>query len=381
MRLLVILAISLVVTVLLILTRPEPKAELQPYPAPVVTTTTVAQEDVQPIAVKTGLLQPARKARLRFEVSGRVIERRVEPGQHVAEGDILLRLDAGDYVDALQEAEARVQQERQAVARDLRLLELVKRERRLQEREVERLEKLGRESLSSQSARDEAVRRLLQYEAEAARLRYSVDTAEARLQSRLASLNRARRNVERSTLQAPFETTVNAVELEVGDYVSAGQVAVELVQLDKLDLYLEIISELAATLELGQRVTIQVRGAEREGEIVALSADPDPDTHTHPMRVRLDRDGLLPGMVARVELPEPFITDALTVPVTSVLQESGNAYVFKVDDQQLVRTLVSLSKRFQDRWIIGGMAPGTTIVSDDVGALTDGQKINLRSRQ
>jgi hypothetical protein len=86
-------------------------------------------------------------------------------------------------------------------------------------------------------------------------------------------------------------------------------------------------------------------------------------------------------MVARVELPEPFLQDALTVPVTSVLQDSGNAYVFKVDDQQLVRTRISLNKRFQDRWIIDGITAGTTIVSDDVGALTDGQKVNLRQQE
>lgn len=381
MRLLIILVIAVVITVLLVLTRPETKAELQPYPAPVVETTAVELQDVQPMVIKTGRLQPARKARMRFEVAGRVVERYVEPGQRVVEGDPLLRIDDGDYRDALSDAEARVRQERQAIERDRKLLELVTEERQLQQREVSRMEKLGRESLASKSAFDDAMRRLLQYQAEEARLRYSVETAQARLQSQLATLDRARRNVERTRLVAPFAATVNSVTMEVGDYVTSGQTAVELVQLDKLDLYLEVTGDLAAGLSLGQNVPVYTGNDRREGKLVALSADPDPVTNTHPLRIRLDADGLLPGIVAKAELPEPRINNALTVPVTSVLQESGNAYVFRIRDQHLVKTPVKLAKRFREQWVVDGLEAGTRIVSDDVAALTDGQEVNIRDKE
>ncbi|MEX2523984.1 MAG: efflux RND transporter periplasmic adaptor subunit [Gammaproteobacteria bacterium] len=380
MRLLILFSVAIVIVLLLVLTRPESKAELQPYPSPVVDFTAVEQQDVRPFVIKTGRLQPARKAQLRFEVSGRVVERYVEPGQHVVRGEPLLRVDEGDYRDTLLDIEARVNQERQAIERDRKLLELVTQERKLQQREVERLEQLGRDALSSKSAYDEAMRRQLQYEAEEARLRYSVETAEARLQSRSAELNRALRDLERTRLTAPFDATVNAVELEVGDYVTTGQAAIELVQLDSLDLYLEVTSILASSLSLGEKVDIHVGDETRKGLIIALSADPDPVTNTHPLRIRTERDGLLPGLIARVELPEPFISDALLVPVTSVLQEGGNAYVFRVDDNRLVRTRVDLAKRFRGHWIVDGVEAGARIVKDDVAALADGQEVTLSSR-
>lgn len=378
-RLLILIIIAVVLALLLVLTRPESKAELQPYPSPVVDTAAVEQQDVRPFVVKTGRLQPARKAELRFEVSGRVVERYVEPGQHVVKGDPLLRIDEGDYQDTLLDVEARVNQERQAIKRDRKLLELVTKERKLQQKEVDRLEQLGRDALSSKSAYDDALRRLLQYEAEEARLKYSVETAEARLQSRLAELNRARRNVERTRLTAPFDATVNSVELEVGDYAATGQTAIELVKLEKLDLYLEVTSILASGLSLGEKVDIHVGDETRTGEIIALSADPDPVTNTHPLRVRTERDGLLPGLVARAELPEPFISNALLVPVTSVLQEGGNAYVFRVDDKRLIRTRVELARRFRDYWIVDGLTAGERIVKGDVAALADGQEVTLGS--
>lgn len=380
MRLLTLFSVAVVIVLLLVLTRPESKAELQPYPSPVVDFTAVEQQDVRPFVIKTGRLQPARKAQLRFEVSGRVVERYVEPGQHVVRGEPLLRVDEGDYRDTLLDIEARVNQERQAIERDRKLLELVTHERELQQREVDRLGQLGRDALSSKSAYDEAMRRQLQYEAEEARLRYSVETAEARLQSRSAELNRARRNLERTRLTAPFDATVNAVELEVGDYVTTGQMAIELVQLDSLDLYLEVTSILASSLSLGEKVDIHVGDETRKGEIIALSANPDPVTNTHPLRIRTERDGLLPGLIARVELPEPFISDALLIPVTSVLQEGGNAYVFRIDDNRLVRTRVDLARRFRDRWVVDGLEAGARIVKDDVAALADGQEVTLSSR-
>ena len=87
----------------------------------------------------TGKLEPARKASLHFQVSGQINERFVEPGTKVKAKDQMLSVDSGDFVDAVEESKALLEIKRDTIKRDLRLLELIKQERELQEEEVKRL--------------------------------------------------------------------------------------------------------------------------------------------------------------------------------------------------------------------------------------------------
>ena len=56
----------------------------------------------------TGVVAARTESNLGFRVSGKVIERKVDPGQHVSRGDTLLVLDIGDFELALRSAKNRV---------------------------------------------------------------------------------------------------------------------------------------------------------------------------------------------------------------------------------------------------------------------------------
>ena len=363
---------------LLVWTRPDSQAELQPLALARVATVAVREMDIRPTSRITGKLQPARKATLRFEVSGGITRRYVEPGQQIAKGDVLLQVDEGDFVDAVAEAQAMLIQEQDAVKRDRELLAFTSRVRELQEREVERLQKLGRESLASKSNNDEALRKLIQQQEEETRLQHNVDSAEARLQIRRAALNKAQRNLQRSRLAAPYDSTVNTVFVDVGDYISAGQVALELVQLDTLDLYIEVTGKVANQLELGQEINIDVKGRTYTGKVFAIVADPDPVTHTHAIRIRLSAENLYPGQLAVAELPGRELHKATVVPVSSILQEDGQTYVYTVNNRHLVRRPVELIARQQDFQVITGIQAGTPVVIKDVTVLADGQEVQVQ---
>ena len=54
----------------------------------------------------TGKLEPARKARLHFQVSGQINKRFVEAGQKVEVNMKILSIDAGDFLDVVEESKA-----------------------------------------------------------------------------------------------------------------------------------------------------------------------------------------------------------------------------------------------------------------------------------
>ncbi len=362
----------------LALTRPEAVPELQPVAPAQVAVAAVERMDLERAESRLGRLVPARSLWVNFQVAGQVVARHVEPGQAVATDTLLIELESGDYADALAEAESRLEQEQAGLKRDRELLALAGRNRKVQEEEVARLEALGRKSLSSASKLGDARIRLAQLQAEEARLRYQVETAAARLRQRRAAAGRARRNLERTRLRAPFAGVVNRVAVEVGDYAATGARAVELIDIDTLHAYLEIPGELAAGLELGQRVQVDADGGTLTGRVHSLQADPDPETFTHALTVSLPGEGLRPGQLVRLKLPQPPLSGVLVVPATAVLRDEGNDFLFRLRDDHLERVPVRLGPRVGEHQVIaGGIAAGDTVVVRDVAALADGQRVTV----
>ena len=363
---------------LLLLTAPDKDPELRQVMVPGVRVAAVGLHDLVPTEVVSGRLDPARRAEIHFELSGQVQSRLVEPGQAVQQDELLLSLASGDYEDALAEAEARLAQESRDIERDRELLTLSKRNYSLQKNDLDRLIKLGAESLVSQSLLDEARIKLLQLQAEVARLNSSVASAGSRLALKQAERNRAARNLARTQLLAPFAGQVNSVQAQVGDYVTPGEVIAGLIDTSSLDLYAEVRGNVAQSLQQGDDVEVEVDGLMLPGQVIALQVDPDPVTFTHALRVRVAGTSVRPGQVAQARLPLPELNRVTAVPVTAILYDEGQTFVFRLDDDVLVMTAVILGDRVGDLQVVHrGIDASDRIVTHNVSALSDGQQVRV----
>ena len=375
----IFLAVLLTITIVGILnwTKPKAMSDLQSVPLSRVSAIQVKEMDMQPKFNMMGKLQPVRQAELRFEVTGPVLKRLVEPGQIVKEGELLLELEAGDFLDRQLEVASLLEQEQQSVKLNQSLLKLLTQKRQLQEQELKRLERLGKQSLGSQSKYDAALSTLLELKSQESELRNKEAMSSSRLQSRQASLRQAERNLQRTKLIAPFPATVNKIFYDLGDYAQLGEVAVNLVQLGELDLYLEVTGELMLMLSLGQELKVLVGDDERSGKVVAIQVDPNIETLTHAIRVRIDGTGLYAGLIASIEIPSILISQVAVVPISAVQYEEGQAYVFKLVENRLQRSLVKLLARENDWQAVKGVEVGSLVVARDAAALVDGQEVEL----
>jgi RND family efflux transporter MFP subunit len=368
---LTILMTTIVVVVVLFMTRPKANTEIRQASITRVEVVEVARRDLQPVVTFTGVLRPQQIASLRFEVAGELSVREVEPGESVSAGDLLLKLDNEDYQDALRETESQLTETRASLERDGALLKLARESRQLAEREYQRLEKLGKGSLASVSTRESARQQLINLQSEEARLVFSQQSNQARLDRQEAANNRARRNLQRTRLVAPFSGRVNRIMAEVGDYIQSSGPVLELIDDTSLELEVAVSGDVAAALTLGQHVDVNVDDRDVVGELVALQIDPDAQTHTHPLRVRIPGQGLLPGGLGRVALPLRPRRDALVVPASAVLREEGKHYVFLVRESRLARQQVRPGIREGD-WVLlaQGVAQGDLLVARDVEVLS-----------
>ena len=373
-QLLILLLLTAIALLLLIIQPADEPALRSLAPSPVLVNL-ASRIDLYPRELVSGHLQPVRRAWLRFEVDGRVAERRAEAGQSVSVGDVLLTLDDQDYQDVLIQAQAEWRQAEQDLQRDRSLLKLAQRSRKLQEEEVSRLNSLGERSLASKTRLGDAEALLAQRLSEEARLGASVNTGPQRLAASKAAMDRARRNLDRTTLKAPFAGRVNQVQLQVGDYANRNQQALELIS-DQLDFYAQVRGPVARALTLGQRVTVSVGDRSYTASVAAVQPDPDPGTFTHAIRLRMPESETRSGALAVVQLPLQPVRNALVVPSTAILLDEGSAFVFRVEGEHLQRVAVQLGPRVvQQQVIVSGIDAGEQVVVRDVAALADGQVV------
>ena len=145
-----------------------------------------------------GTVQAAVGSALVAQVTGEVlyVTPNLNAGGRFAEGESLLRIDARDYESALASAEAQVERARV--------------EAQFFDAEWRRLEQLSSDKMVSESQRRDAER--------AARV------SEATIKDAEAQLSRARLDLERTHIRAPFNGRVSREQVDVGQFVQRGTV-------------------------------------------------------------------------------------------------------------------------------------------------------------
>ena len=193
-----------------------------------VSATTVARRDVSRTLVLTGRVRPPARSRLGASISGTIREVLVREGDHVARGQLLVRLDDAQAAAGVAEANAALAQA-DAQARST----VVQAERAFDqaERDLARVRALlAQGAISSREA--EVAERT------AGDARTALDAARARVagaQSPLAEIARARgalavaqSQLALTRLTAPAAAIVLSRDAEPGDAVMPGQVLLEL---------------------------------------------------------------------------------------------------------------------------------------------------------
>lgn len=171
-----------------------------------------------------------------------------------------------------------------------------------------------------------------------------VDTAEAALAS-------ARADLEASTITAPFDGTVAAVDVAAGDSVAAADRAVVLIGDGDTTATLSVPVDDLGEVEVDQAATVTTAsGATAAGRVSAIglapeSSDDESASTTYRVTVRLDGDVAAPeGSAASVALVTGTASGVVTVPTSAVTRRTATSGTVQVlgDDGEVTRTQVTL---------------------------------------
>jgi HlyD family secretion protein len=356
-------------------------------------------------AIASGTVRPKMDAMVASEFMGKVVAVRVEDGQRVEAGTVLVELNHDD-LDAhvrlaeanLRAGQARLQQVQLAaqISEDVAVSRVSQSEaqRSQAKSDFERLKKLADKSIIPQMDLDQASLALtVAQEAEASAVasarqsevrREEIRSAEAALEQLQAAVDVAKAQCAKAFVCAPFAGVVAKVHVDLGEAVTPGIPVLQLV--DDSACYVEAPFDEAndADIQVGQtaRITLDAyRGRNFSGTIeyippvVALNPDL---SRTLNVRVRVDDSAevFVAGMSADVVILVDQKDDTLFVPTEALIREQS---AFIIENGIAVQREVTLGiGNWHTREVLDGLAEGDTLITSvGLQELRDGVHVQI----
>lgn len=322
---------------------------------------TVERRDVRQLISITGTLSPRNQTTVKAKVAGELREMLAREGETVKRGQLIARLDATEPQARLDEKIADLEGGRAQLV-------LAQKNRATQ---LALLEK----KFISQNAFDGT--------------QSNLQVSEARIKALEAQVAIAKKALEDTLVRAPMSGIIAQRLAQPGEKIAVDGKLYTLVDLDELEVEAAIPATDIGAVRVGQEVAFRVEGYEDRlfsGRIARISPATQPGTRSILVYAVLpNREGSLKaGVFAKGQLTVSRRPDAVVLPATAIRDESGQAYVWRVDGNRLARVPVQVGLRSEADSvveIVAGLAPGARIVRANLGSLRDGAEVKILERR
>jgi RND family efflux transporter MFP subunit len=320
------------------------------FPPARVEAATAEMRDMAPSVDVSGTVVSLNDSRIASEIEG-VVTWLAEVGDAVAQGDVIARIDPRLIRIEVTRAEA-----------DVARLES---DYNYRQRQLERTEELAAKNSASRTLLDEAIA-----------LR---DQAQHLLADGRAALERARANLDRTRIRAPFAGHVTARLASVGEFISIGEDVVRLVDTHRIEISLPASIALTEYIKPGMNVPVRSGAVEREHPVRTVV--PVGDAVSRMVEVRLvaaDSEWLV-GTPVQVSLPSDAAVSTVAVPRDALVERGGQSYIYKVADDDTAEQVMVDVTTIVGLWVgvADGVAPGDRVIVRGAERLSPGQAIDV----
>jgi membrane fusion protein (multidrug efflux system) len=321
---------------------------------PTAVTTVVAQRETWPSTLGViGTAAAIQGVTVSADLPGTVDKIHFESGQSVHEGDILVELDTRQERAQLANAEAQ---------RDLARINYGRSQELVKEGVIPRSE---------------------------------YDNVSAQQKATEAQVGEITATIARKTIRAPFSGVLGIRQVNLGQYLAAGQAIISLQALNPIYVNFGVPQQDTPKVGLGRNLRVSdsdLPGIAFNGHITALDSVVSEQTRNIQVQATIANPGgkLRPGMFVQVELPLGKVRDVVPLPASAINYAPYGDSVFVVSDmkdpkgntyrgvrQQVVK--VEGTKGDQVA-ITSGINPGDEIVSSGVFRLRNGAPVQVNNK-
>jgi membrane fusion protein (multidrug efflux system) len=327
-------------------------ASFQPPPEAV--TTVVAKQETWPATLNViGTAAAVQGVTVSADLPGKVERIAFDSGKSVNAGDVLVELDTRQEVAQLAAMEAQ---------RDLARINFG------------RMQQLVKQGVLAQT---------------------EFDNATAQQKATEAQVGEIRATIARKTIRAPFSGILGLRQVNLGQYLSAGDAIVPLQSLDPIYVNFGIPQQTAVQVRVGRNLRVSsddLGGFKFTGRVTALDSVVNEATRNVQVQATLANPGgkLRPGMFVQVEITTGTDRPIITLPITAINYAPYGDSVYVVSDlkdpkgktyrgvhQQFVKVAGSRGDQVA---VVSGVKPGDEVVSSGVFKLRNGAAVQVNNK-
>jgi RND family efflux transporter MFP subunit len=304
-----------------------------------------------------GAIEPLTETKLAAEVAGRIVAvaPSFEAGGSFAQDEVILEIDPTNHVAAVAQAESALAEARLALVSEQARADQAKRDW---------------ERLAPDEKPNDLVRRIPQ-----------LASAQARVKAAEAGLDKARHDLDRTRVRAPYPCLVKTKQADLGDYVTSGSPLAEVWRSDVFEVRLAVTLDQLSHIDLASepevRLTASGAGAPAEwtGRLVRSEGVVDTAMRSLYLVARLDHPdpAPTPGLFVKALVRGRTLKSVAAVPRKALIDESR---VVVIDEAQTLRfrdVRIAWAEAEQV-FVSDGLAAGDVVCLTAVGAVVEGMR-------
>ena len=207
-------------------------------------------------------------------------------------------------------------------------------------------------------------------------------TYAAQLQAASVGVDSAKMQLDFYTVKAPISGVVEAANVKKEDMAAAGNPAYIISNKDSMTVTFNVTEKAKNTMNVGDHVTVERNGETFDGTITEIGTMAGQQTKLFQVKATIPGAGdkLPNGVSVKVSATTEKEDGSTLVPFDALYFSGGDAYVYCVVDNKLVRTSVTVGLMDDDHAIIeDGLDADSLVVSNWSSKLRNGADVEIVS--
>jgi len=338
----------------------------------------------------SGVTRASNESNLSFRVGGIITTLNVKVGQRVKKGQLLARVDPGDYSIQLRQAQSQLkgaEASAQSASTQIKSAEANYVSAKSNYERIERLYESNSVSLR-EFEQAKATFEASQASYEAAKTQYESSLSQTDVADE--SIRNAKNQVSYTYLRAPYDGVISNQHIELNELVSPGTPIYTVSSTGKPEISVGVPESVIALLADGQKVQVRfstLKNKEMTGTISEVGYSLAGGS-TYPITINLDDNdsALRPGMPADVgfHLDHDHTAETqIIIPAAAVGEDGTGHFVLLIDQEKdgiavIKKSYVTLGTLIREGFIIEkGLTRGQRVAIAGLSILQDGDLVRL----
>lgn len=205
-------------------------------------------------------------------------------------------------------------------------------------------------------------------------------TYTAQLNQAAVGIESAQMQLDYCTVTAPISGVIEAINVEKEGMAAAGNVAYIISNKDSMTVTFDVAEAAKNALNIGDHVTVERNGQTFDGSITEIGTMAGQQTKLFRVKATVTGagDALPNGVSVKVSATTEKEDNKMLIPFDSLYFSGGDAYVYCVEDNKLVRTSVTVGLMDDEHAVIeDGLTTDSLVVDNWSAKLRNGAEVEI----